>query len=52
LDVTDKAALDATMFAFGKQTENRLGLMFNNAGIAFEMPTSAIRWTDTFPQSE
>jgi len=32
--VTDKAAFDAIMVDFGRQTDNRLDLMFNNAGIA------------------
>jgi NADP-dependent 3-hydroxy acid dehydrogenase YdfG len=34
LDVTDKTAFDTTMTDFGKQTDNRLDVMFNNAGIA------------------
>lgn len=34
LDVTDKTAFDATMDSFGKETNNRLDIMFNNAGIA------------------
>jgi len=33
LDVRDKTAFDAAMAAFSKQTDGRLDLMFNNAGI-------------------
>ena len=35
LDVTDKAAFDAAVAAFGERTGGRLDLLFNNAGIAF-----------------
>jgi NAD(P)-dependent dehydrogenase (short-subunit alcohol dehydrogenase family) len=34
LDVTDKSAFDAAMTGFGEQTEGRLDIIFNNAGIA------------------
>ena len=33
LDVRDKEAFDAAMEAFGEQTDGRLDVMFNNAGI-------------------
>lgn len=33
LDVSDKAAFDNALAAFAKQTEGRLDLMFNNAGV-------------------
>jgi NADP-dependent 3-hydroxy acid dehydrogenase YdfG len=34
LDVTDKVAFDAAMADFGEQTDGRLDIIFNNAGIA------------------